>query len=281
MVLPDDSNSPAGIMDLVVKSRLALAAVLLEVIDPPEGLFDASGRYPLGFLDATSRSKRILELGVHHDDLPVCLTLIDEANSAQGTAASYLANSHNLRAQVDHVQRVVVARRVVDVVALLRVAVRLRKATVVERHWFSESLKLPRAFRVLPDDICCQSGLHLELLKGAKWHLIDVAEQSSILIQPVPDSEIYLVPHGLACVGRRRVPRNSMRLSVLQVQGVATHGDDLLAAGTAAKHPTALAGHLVLVAALLRGNCGPSPTKPQSRSCDQSNKAAPKGNRDR
>ena len=59
---------------------------------------------------------------------PIGLLLVDEADCAQGPADDDFPDPGWLRRQIDHVQRVVVARRTVDVVGLEGVPERLWEA---------------------------------------------------------------------------------------------------------------------------------------------------------
>mmetsp|Transcript_51349 Transcript_51349/g.156069 ORF Transcript_51349/g.156069 Transcript_51349/m.156069 type:complete len:256 (-) Transcript_51349:122-889(-) len=160
-------DEPEGLvlaMYIEVQLRLALPAALLEIVDPLEALGHAARGDPVDVFDRSRLREFAADLGVDCQDLPVSLTFVDEANGTEHPALHHLSHSNGAVAEIQNVQRVVVARRVVKVVQALGVAVRLGQAAVIEGHGSPKSRQTGRAFGVLGDSIILHVRLHLKFL---------------------------------------------------------------------------------------------------------------------
>mmetsp|Transcript_99191 Transcript_99191/g.319863 ORF Transcript_99191/g.319863 Transcript_99191/m.319863 type:complete len:216 (-) Transcript_99191:869-1516(-) len=161
-------------MYLPMQSGSVTAAALLEVIHPTQALLYAPRGNAFHILHRARRRQGSRAVRAHHQNFPVCLALIDEADSAQDPATHDGAHWRCMLAQVKHVQWVVVAGRTVEFVHLLGVAVRLREAAVVEGHRSSECFEPPRTFHVLLDHVARLPWLHLVLFQCAERDLVDI-----------------------------------------------------------------------------------------------------------
>mmetsp|Transcript_80152 Transcript_80152/g.194343 ORF Transcript_80152/g.194343 Transcript_80152/m.194343 type:complete len:404 (+) Transcript_80152:852-2063(+) len=147
-------------------------------------------------------------VNVHCEDLPVGLALINKAHSTKWPAPHHLANSCNLRGQVQDVQGIVVAGCAVELVLAVWVAEGLGEAAVVEGHRPAKGRQALGAPGVLFDGVLGQMGLDLELLQAAERHLVHIAVEAEVLIQPRLHVQVHIVPEGDAICRGRVVPRS-------------------------------------------------------------------------
>mmetsp|Transcript_101571 Transcript_101571/g.313372 ORF Transcript_101571/g.313372 Transcript_101571/m.313372 type:complete len:264 (-) Transcript_101571:631-1422(-) len=184
MVLRNQAQGGAHVVDCEVQGGLILAATALEVIDPLEALIDAARSEAVDVVDRPSVCKRLTDVDIHREDLPVSLTLVNEAHRPEGSAAHHLANPCYPRGEVQDVQGVVVPGSAAELVSVLRVAERLREATVVEGHRPAECCKAAGALGVLLHPVLRQVRLDLELLETTPRHFVHVVVEACVLIKP-------------------------------------------------------------------------------------------------
>jgi len=134
MVLLDQAQRLLRTVDLEVQCGLVTSFALLEVVDPLQALLHTTRTDALHVLDRACLGKRPSLIHIHGKDLPICLALVDQEHCTKRAALHNHTNTHGAAAEVQNVKWVVIARRVVQLVHLLRVTVGLRQTAVVEGH---------------------------------------------------------------------------------------------------------------------------------------------------
>mmetsp|Transcript_41331 Transcript_41331/g.96451 ORF Transcript_41331/g.96451 Transcript_41331/m.96451 type:complete len:313 (+) Transcript_41331:439-1377(+) len=181
-------------MYLGVKLRAPVRAVLFEIIHPFENFLNATWQKGLHLCSASSSCYRTVTLSVDNEDLPVSLAFINEAHCSKRPANNHISNTGRCLADVNHIQGVIITRSIVKFVVLGWITVCLWKASVVKGNRSAEGSQPPGSFCVLTKNVVLEGGLELELLQGSLRHLVDVPEESCVLIQPILHKQLRFMP---------------------------------------------------------------------------------------
>mmetsp|Transcript_132557 Transcript_132557/g.383156 ORF Transcript_132557/g.383156 Transcript_132557/m.383156 type:complete len:312 (-) Transcript_132557:452-1387(-) len=207
----DERHGEFHAVNLGVQVRLALAAGLLQVVEPLQALGDAARHDTLHISDGPRLGQGSAMSRADGQDLPIRLALVNEANGAQRAALNDLPDARHVVAKVEDVQRIVIARSAMDGVELVRVAVCLRQTAVIERHRATKCGQLHRALRIFFDGVLWQMRLNLKLLQAAHRHLVHIPVQSCVLVQPTFHVQLHIVPERVARRRRRDIAADPLR----------------------------------------------------------------------
>mmetsp|Transcript_91499 Transcript_91499/g.218091 ORF Transcript_91499/g.218091 Transcript_91499/m.218091 type:complete len:265 (+) Transcript_91499:249-1043(+) len=194
VIFSDESSSNIGTMYFGVKLRAPVRAVLFEIIHPFENFLNATWQMRFHLCSASSCCDGTVTLSVYNEDLPVGLAFINETHCSKRPANDHIPNTGRCRADINHIQGVIIARSIVKFVVFGWITVCLWEASVVERNRSPEGSQPPRSFCVLTKNVVLEGGLELELLQGTLRHLVDVPKESCVLIQPILHKQLGFMP---------------------------------------------------------------------------------------
>ena len=159
VIFSDESSSNIGTMHFGVKLRAPLRAVLFEIIHPFENFLNATWQMRFHLCSASSCCDGTLTLSVYNEDLPVGLAFINETHCSKRPASDHIPNTGRCRADINHIQGVIIARSIVKFVVFGWITVCLWEASVVERNRSPEGSQPPRSFCVLTKNVVLEGGL--------------------------------------------------------------------------------------------------------------------------